>query len=65
MIGGDIDASLGLSANLKMIDWVLFGPVYFVLGNHDYYHSAIDHINRTGQTVGQPSDSGQESIRQT
>ena len=42
LIGGDIDESTGLLNSLKKIERQLRLPVYFVLGNHDYYHGSID-----------------------
>ena len=41
LIGGDIGESETPAAFLKEIEDRLSLPIYFVLGNHDYYHSSI------------------------
>jgi predicted MPP superfamily phosphohydrolase len=41
LIGGDIAEAVDLLYYLKKIDAALDRPVYFVLGNHDYYHGSI------------------------
>jgi Icc-related predicted phosphoesterase len=41
LIGGDIGTSRNLVSYLDWIDQKLACPVYFVLGNHDYYHGSI------------------------
>lgn len=41
VISGDISTSLGISSHLGILDGLSKKPVYFVLGNHDYYYSDI------------------------
>lgn len=41
LIGGDISESPTLEHHLTMIANHLPCPVYFVLGNHDFYHSSV------------------------
>ena len=41
LIGGDIGESDTLAPFLKEIEERFSLPIYFVLGNHDYYHSSI------------------------
>ncbi len=41
LIGGDITDAPRLIATLRLIETVLQRPIYFVLGNHDYYHGSI------------------------
>jgi len=44
LISGDIAESRDLSAHLEGLAGRLGLPVYFVLGNHDYYHSGIAEV---------------------
>jgi predicted MPP superfamily phosphohydrolase len=44
LIGGDIAESHDVGDWLLQIDDRLSLPVYFVLGNHDYYHSSIARV---------------------
>ena len=41
LIGGDIAESNNIVAYLEEVEKFLKIPIYFVLGNHDYYHSSI------------------------
>lgn len=43
-MGGDFSESFQLSRYLRWIGHVFTCPVYFVLGNHDYYFSSIDRV---------------------
>lgn len=40
-IGGDIAEAPSLEASLRGLSARLARPIYFVLGNHDYYHGSI------------------------
>lgn len=42
---GDIAESPVLSDYITMIDQVVGKPVYFVLGNHDFWHTSVSHIH--------------------
>lgn len=44
LIGGDIAEARDLLKYLKFIDQVLQRPIYFVLGNHDYYYGSIEKV---------------------
>ena len=44
LIGGDVSESMELVPHLKRIAATLACPVYFVLGNHDYYFSSIHRV---------------------
>jgi predicted phosphohydrolase len=44
LIGGDIAPAKSLVKFLAFIDQVLQRPVYFVLGNHDYYYSSTKKV---------------------
>jgi Icc protein len=46
LISGDIAEGHTLGTYLRMIDKRLTCPVYFVLGNHDYYFSSIAKVRR-------------------
>lgn len=41
---GDISESPVLPYHLTMMDQIVSKPVYFVLGNHDYWYTSIDHM---------------------
>lgn len=52
LIGGDTHQAPDLEDTLKMFADQLPCPVYFVLGNHDYYRGSIDDVrNSVQQTV--------------
>lgn len=44
MITGDISDSTKLIFHLKILEAEIKRPVYFVLGNHDFYHSSIKKV---------------------
>jgi predicted phosphohydrolase len=44
LIGGDIAEAHNLRRYLEMFDDVLARPIYFVLGNHDYYRGSIQSV---------------------
>lgn len=44
LIGGDIGEARDLFALLNKIEGGLRRPIYFVLGNHDYYFGSIAHV---------------------
>ncbi len=46
LIGGDIGTASTIESNLTALDHGLNLPVYFVLGNHDYYGSSIAEVRR-------------------
>jgi 3',5'-cyclic AMP phosphodiesterase CpdA len=48
LIGGDIAESHNLVSYLKILDEKLSIPIFFVLGNHDFYHGSI---SKTCETV--------------
>lgn len=50
LLGGDIGESLDILDWLMFVDDRLQAPLYFVLGNHDYYHGSIAGVR---QAVGQ------------
>ena len=44
LISGDISQARGLHKHLRILERTLERPVYFVLGNHDYYHGKIAEV---------------------
>lgn len=44
LISGDISDAPRLLATLRMFDMTLHFPIYFVLGNHDFYHGSFTEI---------------------
>lgn len=44
LLGGDISESHDVTRFLAQIDDALGCPIYFVLGNHDYYYSSITKV---------------------
>lgn len=44
VISGDIGESSSIYDYLRRIAETLDMPIYFVLGNHDYYHASISHV---------------------
>jgi 3',5'-cyclic-AMP phosphodiesterase len=46
LIGGDISQARGLQKHLRILERTLDRPIYFVLGNHDYYHGSIEEIRQ-------------------
>lgn len=51
LISGDLGNSTNLSKVLKKLDFCLNVPVFFVLGNHDYYAGSFDDVNATVKKV--------------
>jgi len=41
LIGGDIADARNIKVYLRILEDILYRPIYFVLGNHDYYHGSI------------------------
>jgi Icc protein len=56
LIGGDITDAPRLIATLRLIDSTLQRPIYFVLGNHDYYHGSIRSVRQMVRDLAASSD---------
>jgi len=56
LIGGDISVAPKLPAFLKMIEGTIDSKIYFVLGNHDFYHGSIIAVKREIQDLTEHSD---------
>jgi len=46
LLTGDISTAKGLILHLSAIEKIVQRPVYFVLGNHDYYGSSIEQVRK-------------------
>lgn len=46
LVGGDIGTAATIESNLTALDQGLSRPIYFVLGNHDYYGSSVAEVRR-------------------
>ncbi|MCW5589022.1 MAG: metallophosphoesterase [Legionellales bacterium] len=46
LISGDIAEAPSISFLLKEMSVALNKPIYFVLGNHDYYHGQVDEVRQ-------------------
>lgn len=56
LISGDIAESHDFADFLKLIAEQVEGPIYYVLGNHDYYRSSIREVRRRAGLVGRRHD---------
>lgn len=53
LISGDISQARGLPRHLRILERTLERPIYFVLGNHDFYHGRIAEVReRVGEISG-------------
>jgi predicted MPP superfamily phosphohydrolase len=46
LLGGDIAESPAIERHLRAMEQALSAPIYFVLGNHDFYRSGIGEVRR-------------------
>ena len=51
LIGGDIAESMNLVNILLTLERQIKCPIYFVLGNHDYYHGSIGDVREQVQKM--------------
>jgi predicted phosphohydrolase len=52
LLGGDIGESQNVRGYLQRLGDALQAPIYFVLGNHDYYHGSIVGVRDEIRTLG-------------
>ena len=50
-VTGDISTALQIEAHLQLLEDVYQSPVYFVLGNHDYYGGSIESVRKLVEEV--------------
>ncbi len=53
LVGGDVSNGLGSLNYLTKIQKAVQKPLYFVLGNHDYYYGSIDNIRKEASKLSQ------------
>ena len=51
LIGGDIGDSNSVVNNLQLLNDRFTIPIYFVLGNHDYYHSSVANVEQIAKEI--------------
>lgn len=51
LLGGDISQSSTVLPHLRILERSLDRPIYFVLGNHDYYGAGIGHVRAQVRTA--------------
>jgi len=56
LIGGDISEAPQLEAHLRLLEKHLRQPIYFVLGNHDFYRGSIQSVRRTAERISESSN---------
>ena len=54
-LGGDIADSASLVDKILTLEKKIQCPIYFVLGNHDYYHSSISSVREQVQKISNSS----------
>ena len=55
LLGGDIGEAPGLIGELRALEVKLRMPIFFVLGNHDYYRSTFDQVEARMRALAQES----------
>jgi len=56
LLGGDIGEADSLVPFLEWLSKSLHSPIYFVLGNHDYYKGSIAEVRKSIQTLSETID---------
>ena len=55
LLGGDTTTAENLNIHLRQIETTLNRPIYFVLGNHDYYGASIADVRSSVQAISEKS----------
>ena len=63
LIGGDIAHAVDLAECLEQMAATLKKPVFFVLGNHDYYGGAIGEVRQLARRICRMWSEGQKAGR--
>ncbi len=56
LVGGDIGEAPDVAAYLQIMAEHLARPIYFVLGNHDFYHGSIAQVRKEAAALSRPSE---------
>lgn len=56
LIGGDISEAPGLEADLRLLEKLLQRPIFFVLGNHDFYRGSIQSVRECAAKLSESSN---------
>jgi len=51
LLGGDVAHAASVAPFLQRLEEALQKPIYFVLGNHDFYHGSIARVRETMRTL--------------
>lgn len=51
LIGGDVSNGLGSLKRLSQLSKIVKKPIYFVLGNHDYYYGSVKAIRERAKKI--------------
>ena len=51
LLGGDTTLAENLNRHLRQIETAINLPIYFVLGNHDYYGGSIEEVRSSAQEI--------------
>lgn len=57
LVSGDIAEAPTISDILEEMDQHISKPIYFVLGNHDYYQSSVENVKKTVSQLSQANPS--------
>jgi len=55
LIGGDIGEAQSVCSYLRKLEQSIGCPIYFVLGNHDYYHGSLSKVNKNVRHISNSS----------
>ena len=49
LVSGDTGTAVDFASFFQFLEMRLKRPIYFVLGNHDYYHGSIEQVRATAE----------------
>ena len=55
LVGGDTGIAVNFASFFEFLEMRLKRPIYFVLGNHDYYHGSISQVRATAEKLSKSS----------
>lgn len=56
LISGDISEAQTLEGHLRLLERCFQRPIFFVLGNHDFYRGSIDSVRRKAQLLSESTN---------